>query len=134
MILLVRDKYGQGGNEFFEEEEEEDDEEEDETGELVTPEIDAQILKTIALLRSKEPKIYDTNTRFFDETDLEKAQEAWTKKQKSLKDSQPVMTLKDFHRRELLAKLGPNGEYVSREDETDESGQVHPSPGQFISL
>jgi protein KRI1 len=43
----------------------EDDEEEDEVGELITPEVDAQILKTISSIRAKEEKIYNPETNFF---------------------------------------------------------------------
>ena len=48
------------------EQENSDDEEEDEVGELVTPEIDLQIFKTVASLKSKDPKVYDSKINFFD--------------------------------------------------------------------
>jgi hypothetical protein len=43
----------------------ESDEEEDEAGALVTAEIDAQIMKTIGLIRSKNPSVYDPERKFF---------------------------------------------------------------------
>lgn len=42
-----------------------DDEEEDEVGELVTPEVDAQILTTISKIRRKDPVVYDASKNFF---------------------------------------------------------------------
>nr|CAG8614108.1 14347_t:CDS:10 [Entrophospora candida] len=40
-------------------------EEEDEYGELITPEVDAQIMKTITAIRSKDPKVYNSQANFF---------------------------------------------------------------------
>jgi protein KRI1 len=48
-----------------EEEDSESDEEEDEEGELVTPEVDAQIMKTIAMIREKNPLVYDSTVQHF---------------------------------------------------------------------
>jgi len=62
---LVKEKYGDLENLAGGEESDSTSEEEDEYGELVTPEIDAQILKTITAIRSKDPKVYDSNTSFF---------------------------------------------------------------------
>lgn len=51
--------------------EDEDDEEtsesEDEVGELVTPELDAEIWRTIAMIREKRPEVYDENFKVFRE-------------------------------------------------------------------
>jgi len=72
------------------------DEDEDETGELVTEDLDAQIQATLAAIRSKDPKVYDAKTSFF--TPLEEeamAKEAEEKKEKG-------MTLKQYHQKNLL--------------------------------
>jgi protein KRI1 len=42
-----------------------DSEIEDEDGELVTPAIENQILKTISLIKSKDPSVYDSSKSFF---------------------------------------------------------------------
>lgn len=86
----------------------------------MTPELDAQIMKTIALLRSKKPQIYDPQTTFFKDEDIQAAQEKWEQKKKAKKEMAPSMTLKDFHRRELLAKVGPDGEYIANPEEEEE--------------
>jgi protein KRI1 len=39
--------------------------EDDETGELLTPAMDAQIMRTLLALRSKDPSVYDENTKFY---------------------------------------------------------------------
>ncbi|KAJ3274803.1 KRRI-Interacting protein 1 [Terramyces sp. JEL0728] len=39
-----------------------DDEVEDDIGELITPEVDAQILKTISMIKAKDTKVYDPQT------------------------------------------------------------------------
>jgi protein KRI1 len=43
-------------------------EEEDEVGELVTPEIDAQIIKTLTLIRKGDPSVYTPDKHFFSGT------------------------------------------------------------------
>ncbi|KAJ1828914.1 Ribosome biogenesis protein Kri1, partial [Coemansia sp. RSA 2703] len=55
----------------------ESDVEEDDIGELITPELDAQIMKTLTALRSKDKSIYDNNTNFFSEDAIKKSQESW---------------------------------------------------------
>ncbi|KAI9208827.1 KRI1-like family C-terminal-domain-containing protein [Polychytrium aggregatum] len=76
-------------------------EEEDEHGELVTPAVDAQIMKTIQLIREKDPQIYDPKTALFSEEKLAEAKQKWEEKQKEMKKSKPVK-LKDYHRQRLL--------------------------------
>jgi hypothetical protein len=56
LITTVKEKYGDIKNLNSDEEDDSTSEEED----LVTPEIDARILKTIT-----DPKLYDANTSFF---------------------------------------------------------------------
>lgn len=38
---------------------------EDDVGEELTPEIDAQIMKTIAAIRTRDQAVYDSNHNFF---------------------------------------------------------------------
>ena len=93
----VKEKYGSQIHE-----ESSDSEVEDETGELVTPEVDAQIMKTLTLLKSKNPQVYDPETTFFSDSQLQEAERKWKEKQKEIKADKPVH-LKDFHRSQLLA-------------------------------
>lgn len=58
----------------------ESDVEEDETGELMTPELDAQILKTISNIRAQKEEIYDPNTSYFTEEQMKKINENWKNK------------------------------------------------------
>jgi protein KRI1 len=86
----------------------ESDEEEDESGELLTPAVDAQILKTLSDIRSGSAKIYDSSVNFFDAQQLEAIQKEWrakhgeSNKAKLAKNEKPV-TLKDYHRELLLS-------------------------------
>ena len=52
-----------------EDSEETSSESEDEVGELVTPQLDAEIWRTIAMIREKRPEVYDENFRVFKEDD-----------------------------------------------------------------
>lgn len=47
------------------EDDSETEEEEDEVGEEITPDVDAQILKTILAIRNRVPEIYDSQINFF---------------------------------------------------------------------
>ncbi|KAI8868247.1 Krr1-domain-containing protein [Ramicandelaber brevisporus] len=93
------------GSDEDEEEDDSEEESEDEVGEQVTPAHDVQIMKTIALIRAKDPSIYDKQKSLFTEEALAKAGEGWTRKgQQQSKDGNGVdkMTLKDYHRKRLL--------------------------------
>ncbi|KAI9261547.1 KRI1-like family C-terminal-domain-containing protein [Phascolomyces articulosus] len=104
------------------ESEESEDEEEDEDAAMLTPAIDSQILRTIAAIQTRDPKVYDLNKKFFSEQDLENAKQeaALKKKQNSLKTDgvkSKNYTLKDYEREVLLE----HGGYVNEEEEQPKS-------------
>ncbi|TPX68140.1 hypothetical protein CcCBS67573_g07282 [Chytriomyces confervae] len=101
----LQEKYGGRFNRFAEEESESDsesDEEEDENGELLSKELDVQIMKTIGLIRSKKPEVYDPTKKFFSPEELAKSRIAWNEKQNAAKAEGKKVTLKDYHRERLL--------------------------------
>ncbi|KAM3580755.1 Kinetochore protein Spc24 [Umbelopsis sp. WA50703] len=100
----------------FESEDEDTDEEEDENAELLTPEVDAQIMKTIAAIRTHDPRVYEADKQFFNDEEIEKAKSAWEQKQKQ---TGKKVTLKDYHRTTLLENGG-----VIDEDEEEEPKHV----------
>ncbi|KAG2173742.1 hypothetical protein INT43_005162 [Umbelopsis isabellina] len=101
----------------FESEDEDTDEEEDENAELLTPEVDAQIMKTIAAIRTQDPRVYEADKQFFNDEEIEKAKSAWEQKQKQ---TGKKITLKDYHRNTLLE----NGGIIDDEDEEEELKQA----------
>ncbi|EPS35983.1 hypothetical protein H072_10412 [Dactylellina haptotyla CBS 200.50] len=69
---------------------------EDEIGELVTNDIDAQIKATITAIRSKDPRVYDAKSNFFDEsTSTTTGGGDKTQKEKT-------MTLKEYHQKNIM--------------------------------
>lgn len=105
-----------------EEEDSESDVVEDEDGELVTPAIEAQILKTLAEIRARSGKIYDPNTKFFSPEELAAAEAEWRAKKK-VKEDRP-MRLKDYHRERLLKGLADDEDQEEKEeDEEEEDGE-----------
>ncbi|CAJ0650746.1 7132_t:CDS:10 [Entrophospora sp. SA101] len=90
-------------------------EEEDEYGELITPEVDAQIMKTITAIRSKDPKVYNSQANFFADEEIEKARKQWQEKQKKKKSGTKPIHLKDYHR-QILLKNGGNDDSDSDND------------------
>lgn len=96
---------------------------EDEDGELVTPAIDAQILRTLAEIRARDQKIYDPQSKFFDEHELKNAEEAWVKRK--LAEGEKV-TLTDYQRQRLLSgKLVDEEEEEEYYDEEEEQPLTH---------
>jgi protein KRI1 len=105
----------------------ESDEEEDDDGELLTPAVDAQILKTLSEIRSRSDKVYDPSTNFFDEAEISKMDQEWRKKHantassKTSKSSKPAVTIKDYQRERLLSGKG-----LEAEDEDEEDAEPEP--------
>ncbi|KAI9334272.1 KRI1-like family C-terminal-domain-containing protein [Obelidium mucronatum] len=101
-ISFLKDRYGDRYDEEDDASDSESDEEEDENGELLTKELDLQILKTIGIIRSKKPEIYDPKKVFFSEDTLKQSEESWKEKQEGKKAQGKKVTLKDYHRQRLL--------------------------------
>ncbi|DAZ98001.1 TPA: hypothetical protein N0F65_005159 [Lagenidium giganteum] len=111
-----------------EDDDESDSETEDEDGEHLTAEVDADIRKTLQLIRKKDPAIYDQSITFFkkDEEDSEEDDEssdddeAVSKakgKKKASKEKAPApMYYKDLVRQQVIA-----GDIDSEEEEEDRS-------------
>ncbi|KAI8984084.1 KRI1-like family C-terminal-domain-containing protein [Mycotypha africana] len=103
------------GNDDVDSETSDSDEDEDDDAQLLTPAVDSQILKTIAAIRSKDPRVYQKDARFFnnDSNDSVVATKA-DKKQKKQKEDAPL-TLKDYERKMLLE----HGGFIEDEDEAN---------------
>ena len=85
-------------------------EDEDEFGEFADEVADEDILATINAIRSKDPRVYDGQTRFFRPAPESEAEGEDAKKEKQGK---PIF-LKDYHRENLLKRKNP------AEDEEDD--------------
>lgn len=71
----------------------------DEYGAELTEEVEKKFFKTLACLKNKDPRIYDQNVKFFDESDVVEQQKKKEKKEKPL-------LIKDYERKLLLEKGG----------------------------
>ena len=87
------------------------DEEEDEVGELFTPSVNVQFLKTIKALRKKDDKIYDPNSRFFDDDNYNAVGD--DKNDGDIEKKQKPKRYKDVVREQILEQM---------EDEENEGG------------
>ncbi|KAA8644670.1 hypothetical protein EYZ11_001886 [Aspergillus tanneri] len=83
-------------------------EEEDEDGELATTAIDAEIMATLKAIRSKDPRVYDKDARFYTQEDTS------AKPDDAKKGKQISMTLRDYHRENLLS-----GNHLAEDDASD---------------
>lgn len=110
---LGKDSKGRGAADGSGSEEESSSEEEDEDGELATAALDEEIMATLKAIRSKDPRVYDKDVQFYAEEDADtKPEDAANKKPKS-------MTLRDYHRENLLS-----GNPVP-EDETSDAPRTY---------
>lgn len=94
--------YGSDG----EGEESSEEEIEDEDGELVTPAIDTQILRTISMIKAKNPTVYDPKVNFFSEEEVQRMQQEWEKKKQEKKKQPKPLTIQDYQRKVLLEDGG----------------------------
>lgn len=65
-LNAVQDKYGKDYTLSDEESEEEELSDDDSDAELVTPQVDAAILRTLAKIRNKDPAVYEGGRQVFD--------------------------------------------------------------------
>lgn len=91
------------------EEESSESEEEDEEGELATEALDSEIQATLNAIRSKDPRVYDKNAKFYSQF-KEYEDEETDKREKKEKP----MYLRDYHRQNILS-----GAYTNENDESE---------------
>ncbi|TIA87927.1 hypothetical protein E3P99_02891 [Wallemia hederae] len=106
----LQEKYG---DDYSDESSDSDQSSEDEEGDLLTPDVDAALLKTLSLLKSKDPSIY-TDKKVFEEEQQRLKDKAAALNSKRSKLSGKPMTLADFEREKLL-----KGEFSDEEDNDD---------------
>ncbi|XP_016997172.2 protein KRI1 homolog [Drosophila takahashii] len=82
----------------------------------VDPKFDQDFFKTLSSLKSKDPRIYDKGTRFFNESSSEEEDKDGDSPSKKKKKTKPV-TLKDYERKVILEH---NGKFESSDEEQQE--------------
>ncbi|XP_017071192.1 protein KRI1 homolog [Drosophila eugracilis] len=85
----------------------------------VDPKFDQEFFKTLSSLKSKDPRIYDKGTKFFNESSSSDEEDKNEESPKKTKKSKPV-TLKDYERKVILDH---NGKFESSDDEQQEREQ-----------
>eukprot|EP00127_Corallochytrium_limacisporum_P007141 Clim_evm14s243 gene=Clim_evmTU14s243 len=97
-LSKLKDQYGAN----VQEDDDSTSEEEDSDAEELTPTVEKNILKTIAALKNKDPRIYDPQYSFFEEKDMEDEDSKvdGLKKKTKQKEAKP-MYLKDYERKRL---------------------------------
>lgn len=96
----------QSGSDDDDDSEYDSDEDEDDDANLLTAAMDSQIFKTIAAIQSKDPRVYENSTNFFEGVDDKDAKSSSRKNKKEEK-----VTLKDYERKILLENSGFVDEY-----------------------
>ncbi|KAF3930541.1 hypothetical protein ABW19_dt0202625 [Dactylella cylindrospora] len=94
-------------------------EDEDEIGELVTSGIDAQIQATINAIRSKDPRVYDNKSKFFDGEEEEDDASGEMQKEKS-------MTLKQYHQKNIMEG------YTGEDDDADAPPRTYIEEQEYL--
>jgi len=101
--MRLEEKYGKD-TKLEESESSSEDEDEDDDAELVTHELDNEIFATLNAIRSKDPRIYDKNSKFYSAEETAAANAAIKKSKEK-----PIY-LADYHRTNLLAGGDAAGE------------------------
>ena len=94
------DAEGEDGEEG-DSEDSEDDVSEDEDADLVTEDVDGEIMATLQAIKTKDPRVYDKNVRFYKELD-DDAAESLANGDAAQSKQKPIY-LHDYHRQNLLA-------------------------------
>lgn len=86
-----------------------DDEDEDDVGELATEALDTEIQAALSAIRTKDPRVYDADTRFYSEIQDDSKDAGQAQKKP------PEMYLRDYHREVLLSKGSDNGDVIDNQ-------------------
>lgn len=123
----VEEKYqSTGRDEDDDDESSSDDESEDEDGFLATEDLDVQISATLQAIRSKDPRVYNKEVKFFKEGEVGDSAAAAAPKEKKEK---PVF-LRDYHREKIMR--GDVGDADEDEDEEDAPAQTYSQEQEAI--
>ncbi|EGE83809.1 ribosome biogenesis protein Kri1 [Blastomyces dermatitidis ATCC 18188] len=101
-----------------EEESSSDSEDEDDEGVLATEALDREIFDTLNAIRSKDPRVYDTNAKFYSEIKEAEDEPEDEPEASSAKKEKP-MFIRDYHRENLL-RGASGGENETEEEEEEE--------------
>ncbi|KAM0793475.1 hypothetical protein ACM66B_000917 [Microbotryomycetes sp. NB124-2] len=107
-LSKLQDKYGKDITlQDLQDESEDDDSEDlsddDSDAELVTPAVDAAILRTLAKIRNKDPSVYETERQVFDEEETAIGSNVKSKDGSSRQAKSKPVLLKDYQRQRVLA-------------------------------
>ena len=117
-VRVVQDKYGvKAGDEVDSDVSESTSESEDSDAEMMTENVEKNILRTLSMIRKRDPRIYDANETFFEAAPAEGGGNA-TGEESAKKKKEKRMTLRDFERKELLEK-GAEKAFAEDEDDPD---------------
>ncbi len=105
------------GSEFDDTSEESEYSTEDEDGSLMNPQTEAQVLKTITLIRSRDPSIYDKNAVYFSDPEDSSDDDEEQRAKKKAEKKQKKMTLGH-----LIAEQARKG--IAAEDSEDEEDEA----------
>ncbi|XP_067170776.1 protein KRI1 homolog [Apteryx mantelli] len=109
-LQRLQDRYGDDGGDDGSDSSSESDSSGDDVA--VDPRLERDFYRTLALLKTKDPRIYQKDATFYSQEDssTESDAEQWERLEKP-------MYLKDYERKVMLEK---EGKYVDEEDEEDE--------------
>ncbi len=91
-----------------------DDETEDEDGYLLTEDLDARMSEALQAIKNKDPRVYNTDAKFFDAEEADKAGQAAAAASAKEPKEKP-MFLRDYHRERYL-----KGDVGASDDEDDD--------------
>ncbi|XP_071478774.1 protein KRI1 homolog [Diadema antillarum] len=119
-LQKYKDKYGAD----IDEEDSSSSETEDEDAEGLTPQIERDFFRTLSIVKSKDPKMYQTDVHFYEEEESDESgehpQEGSRQKQAQRSKGDKPMYLKDYERKIIVEKEGQYTDDKGDEDDDDE--------------
>lgn len=114
-FISVKTKYGEDPSTFLDESSESTTSSDDDEAKELTEGVERDFFKTLASLKSKDPKIYDPNVSFFNSDDEGNDETVKDKSKKARKKDRPL-SIRDYERNFVLRKgiVDDDKEEISR--------------------
>lgn len=98
---------------------------EDEDAEGLTPQIEKDFLKTLSIIKSRDPKMYTKDAKFYESEDSnsEDDQPGSSRRPKESSRKEKPMYLKDYERKIIVEKEGKFTDDVEDEDEMEDDAE-----------
>ena len=94
--------------------------ESEDEGDALTPLLDLEIMKTIQMIRSRDPRVYDPNTKFYEDRESGTSSDDSDREKGGKAPKQKKLTAKDVIRQQVVEAVKAGKSNAFDEDEDDD--------------